>query len=300
MAGPDFTDERSTLLAPQLSLSPRPTALFHLVVESGVDARAQVSLRGDEPAETLIGQSPVCGLRLRDPTVSRRHAAVDVLGDRLRVRDLDSKNGTYAGAIRIKEALLAAGDTLSLGDTVLRVSSAPLLNESLPLVDRFGGALGISREMRRLFPLLARLASATIPVLVEGETGTGKEAVAQALHEQGTRAGKPFVVFDCTTVAPGLVESELFGHEKGAFTGAVARRRGVFEQASGGTLLIDELGDLPLDLQAKLLRVLESGQVRPVGASRRPRAARHGGKVPRRPVPSTGRRSRGAASAARA
>jgi DNA-binding NtrC family response regulator len=116
--------------------------------------------------------------------------------------------------------------------------------------------------------MLARLASSNVPVLIEGETGTGKEVVAQALHEQGPRSAGPYVVFDCTTVTPNLIESELFGHERGAFTGATAQRRGVFEQASGGTLFVDEIGDLPLDLQPKLLRVLERSELRRVGGDR--------------------------------
>ena len=121
--------------------------------------------------------------------------------------------------------------------------------------------------MRRLYPLLARLAQSTIPVVIEGETGTGKEAVAEAIHEQGPRARRPFVVFDCTAIAPSLLESELFGHEKGAFTGATAAREGLFQQADGGTLLIDEIGDLDLALQPKLLRAIERSEVRPLGAA---------------------------------
>src|SRR5512138_931614 len=111
--------------------------------------------------------------------------------------------------------------------------------------------------MRMLYPRCAKLAASTLPVLIEGETGTGKEVLAEALHEQSARANAPFIVFDCTGVPPSLVESELFGHERGAFTGAVATRKGVFELAHGGTLLIDEIGDLDLALQPKLLRAIE-------------------------------------------
>jgi DNA-binding NtrC family response regulator len=122
--------------------------------------------------------------------------------------------------------------------------------------------------MRRLHPLCARLALTNVPVLIEGETGTGKELLAEALHEEGPRAAGPFVVFDCTAVQPTLVESELFGHERGAFTGAVATRKGVFEQAHGGTLLIDEIGDLDSRMQPKLLRAIERSEVRRVGGDR--------------------------------
>ena len=132
----------------------------------------------------------------------------------------------------------------------------------------FGPLLGASDEMRRLYPLCERLAAAVVPVVIEGETGTGKEVLAEALHQGGPLAGKPFVVFDCTAVAANLVESELFGHERGAFTGAVTSRRGLFEQASGGTLLIDEIGDLDLLLQPKLLRAIERSEIRRVGGER--------------------------------
>jgi two-component system response regulator HydG len=139
--------------------------------------------------------------------------------------------------------------------------------EHLPIAtaERFGQLIGSSLEMRRLYPLCARLAASDVPVVIEGETGTGKEVIAEALHEHGARAAGPFVVFDCTAVPPNLVESELFGHERGAFTGAVGMRKGVFEQADNGTLLIDEIGDLELGLQAKLLRALERSEVKRVG-----------------------------------
>src|SRR5262249_55495955 len=132
----------------------------------------------------------------------------------------------------------------------------------------FGNVLGASLAMRRLYPLCERIAVARVPVLIEGETGTGKEVLAEAIHDQGPRAAGPFVVFDCTAVPPTLGESDLFGHERGAFTGAAAVRKGVFEQAHGGTLLIDEIGDLDPALQPKLLRALERSEIRRVGGDR--------------------------------
>jgi DNA-binding NtrC family response regulator len=135
---------------------------------------------------------------------------------------------------------------------------------SLSNAVRFGLVIGASTAMRRLYPLAERVARTRVPVIIEGETGTGKEVLAESLHEVGGARG-PFVVFDCTTVSPQLVESELFGHERGAFTGAVGARPGVFEEANGGTLLIDEIGDLDLSLQAKLLRVIDRGELRRVG-----------------------------------
>ena len=262
----DFDDEGTAAAAPAVGISAAPLERFALAVERGTSVGATFAVDGSAPQAVIVGQSPLCPVRLADPTVSRRHVSLEVAGEQLRVRDLGSRNGTFVNGTRMMDGFAQVGDRITLGDTVLRVhASAPTL-QGEPLADRFGEAIGISREMRRLFPLLQRLAATTIPVLIEGETGTGKEAVAQSLHDEGPRAGKPFVVFDCTAVSAALIESELFGHEKGAFTGATGRRRGVFEQAHGGTLFIDELGDLPLDLQAKLLRALETGKVRPVGA----------------------------------
>ncbi len=262
---PDDVDERSTALHGLVEFSPKPSAVFRISVQ-GMAGKA---VRVDGSHEVLIGQSPVCELRLDDPTVSRRHLAVEVVGDRLRVRDLDSSNGTFVGPLRLIEGLLAGGETLRLGATSLVVEVDPGVRPApLGTEVRFGPLLGASREMRRLFPVLARLAASNVPVIVEGETGTGKEVVAQALHEQGPRAGGPYVVFDCTALTPSLIESELFGHERGAFTGAIAQRKGVFEQAHGGTLFLDEIGDLPAELQAKLLRVLERAEFRRVGGER--------------------------------
>jgi DNA-binding NtrC family response regulator len=156
-----------------------------------------------------------------------------------------------------------------MGATVLRVEpeGSP---QNVPISGRtsFGRVLGASTAMRRLYPMCERLALSEVPVLIEGETGTGKEQMAEALHDEGPRKAGPFVVFDCTAVAPSLIESELFGHERGAFTGAIAVHQGVFERAHGGTLLIDEIGDLPPELQPKLLRVLERGEVTRVGGRR--------------------------------
>src|SRR5262249_18069079 len=125
-----------------------------------------------------------------------------------------------------------------------------------------------SVEMRRLYPLCDRVAQSDIPVVIEGETGTGKEVLAESIHAASARANGPFMVFDCTAVPPSLVESELFGHERGAFTGAVAQRRGIFEQAHGGTLFIDEIGDLDVSLQPKLLRAVQRSEVRRVGGDK--------------------------------
>jgi DNA-binding NtrC family response regulator len=171
--------------------------------------------------------------------------------------------------VRVIEALLEGGETVRLGSTSFRLERRAAAQAiPIPTSTSFRRVVGASTEMRRLYPLLERLAASLVPVVIEGETGTGKELLAEALHEAGPRAAGPFVVFDCTAVPPNLVESELFGHERGAFTGAVGSRKGVFEQAHGGTLLIDEIGDLELALQPKLLRALERSEIRRVGGER--------------------------------
>ena len=268
MSGFDDDDERSTVLQSKIEVSKAPDATFALLVEEGPDRGAAFAVDGSRPV-SLLGTSAVCDLRLTDVTASRRHAELELTGSRLRVRDLGSTNGTRVHQVAIAEAYLEGGESLRIGATTLRVERRGERPRAEISVDAsFGRAIGASREMRRLYPILRRLAGATVPVIIEGETGTGKEVVAEALHDEGPRASGPFVVFDCTAVPPNLVESELFGHERGAFTGAVAARKGVFEQAHGGTLLLDEIGDLELSLQAKLLRAVERSEVRRVGGDR--------------------------------
>jgi DNA-binding NtrC family response regulator len=256
-------DEASTLVRPRNDEAKH--AVFALTVIDGPDEGARFQLDSSAPCPVLLGQSPACEVRLSDREASRRHAAIEVAGARVRVRDLGSTNGTYVEGVLVFDALMFPGESVRIGSTTLRLELLSEPAASLPSTDRFGRVLGASPEMRRLYPLIERFASSTIPVIIEGETGTGKEVLAEAMHEAGPRAAGPYVVFDCTAVPPNLVESELFGHERGAFTGALASRKGVFEQAHGGTLLIDEIGDLDLALQPKLLRALERSEVRRVG-----------------------------------
>jgi transcriptional regulator with GAF, ATPase, and Fis domain len=243
-----------------------------LVIE-GPDAGKSFLLDPNAPTRLLIGTSVVCGIRLADHAVSRRHAALEPVGRRYRLTDLGSTNGTFVDGVAVVEAFLRADEVVRCGSTAFRIEKVDADGKSgaaspSPLTSavRFGRVHGASVAMRRMYPLLEKLAATRIPVLIEGETGTGKEMVAEAIYEKGGGVG-PFVVFDCTTVSPSLVEAELFGHERGAFTGAESTRRGIFEEAHGGTLLIDELGDLELPLQAKLLRVLDRGEVRRVGSN---------------------------------
>jgi DNA-binding NtrC family response regulator len=246
-----------------------PSAAFRLTVVRGADAGASLVVDASVALPSLLGTSEVVNLRLRDPEVSRRHVSVEVQGAFLRLRDLDSTNGTRLNGIRVVEALLVGGETIELGATAIHVTTE-VASRPLPISDAegFGDYLGKSLAMRRLYPICQRLAGADVPLVIEGETGTGKEALAEAIHAQGPRASKPFVIFDCTAVPGSLIEAALFGHEKGAFTGASTAKAGVFEEADGGTLLIDEIGDLDIALQAKLLRAIQKSEVRRLGGSK--------------------------------
>jgi transcriptional regulator with GAF, ATPase, and Fis domain len=216
-----------------------------------------------------IGSSSDNDFVLNDGTVSRRHCSLEPVPGGIRVRDEGSTNGVLLAGLRVFDALVTSAVRIQLGDTVLAVDPlSEAVDREQATQDRFGDLRGRSARMRELFADLARIAPTDVTVLIEGETGTGKELVAESLHLHSLRSDGPFVVFDCSAVTPTLVESELFGHERGAFTGAVASRPGVFEQADGGTILLDELGELPKDLQPKLLRVLEKRQVRRLGSQK--------------------------------
>jgi DNA-binding NtrC family response regulator len=260
-------------MGPEVNTTPVETAAdegaapgWTLTVLDGPDRGRSIASGEGEGSRVYLGQSSACALRLADRHVSRRHAAI-VRGERdTEIVDLDSTNGTTVNGTRVLRALLASGDTVRLGETTLRFD---VIDRGAPppisTASHFGRVLGSSVEMRRLYPVFQKVADAEVHVVVEGETGTGKEILAESLHEASPRASGPFVVFDCTAVPPNLVESEIFGHEKGAFTGATTTRRGLFEQAHGGTLFLDEIGELELGLQPKLLRVLEQSRVRRVG-----------------------------------
>lgn len=247
---------------------PASSALgFVITVVDGVDRGKALEIEvGREPQ--LVGKGPVCQLLLTDPEVSRRHASLEAAEEGLRVRELGSTNGTFLSDVRIQDAFATAGQLVRVGRTTLHVDRASTAKPAPPQARGFGRLIGESAAMRRIYPLCERLAQSSVPIVVEGETGTGKEQLAEALHERSPRSGAAFVVFDCTAVAQNLIESELFGHEKGAFTGATSARQGVFERADGGTLLIDEIGDLPLELQPKLLRVIERMTLTRVGGDR--------------------------------
>ena len=268
MASP--LDELQTEIATEAHrLSAAPLERLRVVVVEGPDTGKGFELDASAPSRLLVGTSPACFIKLNDPTVSRRHAAFEPTPKgAYRLNDLGSTNGTVVDGVRIGEAFVRGGEHIRFGSTAVRLETVHVTADhqaALPNAMRFGRTFGASVAMRRLYPLCELLAKARVPVVIEGETGTGKEVLAESLHEMGGSKG-PFVVFDCTTVSPQLVEAELFGHVRGAFTGAERSRPGVFEEADGGTLLIDEIGDLELSLQAKLLRVIDRGELRRVGA----------------------------------
>jgi transcriptional regulator with GAF, ATPase, and Fis domain len=215
-----------------------------------------------------VGTSKDNDLVVTDDSVSHRHMEIRLRGDEVRVTDLRSTNGTTIDGVKIREAIVTPGAIIRIGDTAFRTSTVeePI---TIPLSPKtkFGGLLGHSAAMRQVFGILERVAPAEATILIQGETGTGKEVTAEAVHSHSSRSEGPFMAIDCGAIAANLVESELFGHVKGAFTGAMADRRGVFEDADGGTLFLDEIGELPLSLQPKLLRALETRTIRRVGAT---------------------------------
>jgi DNA-binding NtrC family response regulator len=235
-------------------------------VVRGPDAGLSVRSTSDT---VIVGSDPHAGLVLHDPTVSRFHCEVAVVDGRVRLRDLGSRNGTVVGGVAVGSGHLLDGAILQLGNSDVRFElDAGEVRLPLHEAEGFGALVGRSASMRRAFSLIATAARSDAPVLLLGETGTGKDAAACAIHEASARADKPFVVVDCSAIPAELIESELFGHEKGAFTGATTAREGLFEAADGGTVLLDEIGELPLLMQPKLLRVLESRTVKRVGGTR--------------------------------
>ena len=216
-----------------------------------------------------IGAMEDNDLVIDDETVSRNHCKIIREGDQYIIQDGGSTNGTFVNRVRIREAFLHENCTLSCGKTDIKFQP---VDEKLHIVpsdrERYGEIIGRDRTMREIYAILEKIAPTDTTVVIEGETGTGKEVVARTIHQQSRRRDGPFIVFDCGAVPENLIESELFGHEKGSFTGATATRQGVFELAHGGTVFLDELGELQLDLQPKLLRVLEQREVKRVGGAK--------------------------------
>ena len=237
-----------------------------LVVIKGTQRGTEFVIGGDL---FRVGKAPENDLVLGDETVSRVHFEIMRDAKGYLVRDMKSTNGTFLDGAEVKEAYLRAGSIIAAGSVELKFTPFEERIEILPSEKEvLGDMVGKSAAMREIFGLIERIAPTDATVLIEGETGTGKDMIARTLHLLSPRADKPFIVVDCGAVAGTLIESELFGHEKGAFTGAIAARQGAFELESGGTVFLDELGELSLDLQPKLLRVLESRELRRVGGSK--------------------------------
>ncbi|HEY8075753.1 MAG TPA: sigma 54-interacting transcriptional regulator [Labilithrix sp.] len=213
----------------------------------------------------VVGSGRSADLSLDDPTMSARHCEIVATRSGLSVRDLQSTNGTYVGGMRMREGVAGEGTVITVGQTplvcVVNEDSQVELGAPLP------GIAGCSMPMRQIAAQVRKLAKLSAPVLVTGETGVGKELVVRALHGEGPRKEAPIVAVNVATLPRELVESELFGHERGAFTGAVARRAGAFHDAEGGTLFLDEIGELPMEAQPKLLRALDGYEIRRVGAN---------------------------------
>jgi len=226
-------------------------------------------IRDVEAPVIRIGARRGNDVQLSDSKVSGLHCEIRLDDRGYRLRDLDSTNGTYVSSLRINDVYIVAGSQIALGGTRLKFDP---LGESVEIeladTDRYGSMIGRSVKMRELFARLEKLARTDTTVLVTGETGAGKELVAEALHDNSPREKGPFVVLDCGSIPPNLIESELFGHERGAFTGATGSYAGAFERANGGTVFLDEIGELPLNMQPKLLRVLERKEVRRVGGAK--------------------------------
>lgn len=238
----------------------------HLVLHPGTDQQREYTF--DQNVIT-IGALEDNDIIIEDDTVSRSHCRIVQEDSSYVVVDLNSTNGTHINGVRIKEAYLAPGAILFVGSTQIRFNP---IDEQVPVTpstsERLGNIVGRSVKMREIFNIIEKISPTSATVVIEGETGTGKEVVSQTVHMMSPRKDKPFIVFDCGAVPESLIESELFGHEKGSFTGAIMTRKGLFEMAQGGTIFLDELGELSLDLQPKLLRVLEQREVRRVGSNK--------------------------------
>ncbi len=237
-----------------------------VVVVSGTEQGREVEV--GKPRVTG-GRSIINDLVLSDKAISGSHFEILARDDGYRLRDLDSTNGTFIGDLRVREVWLKPGQEFRVGHTTLRfVPTQDIVEIPLSKRDTFESVTGASVRMREIFATLEKVAPSELTVLVTGETGTGKEMIARGIHQASTRKGKPFVVLDCGAIPRDLIESTLFGHEKGSFTGAVAQHQGCFEQAHGGTIFLDEIGELDVNLQPKLLRVLENRELKRVGGDR--------------------------------
>jgi len=256
-----------TAAVPNFARSYQRLGRVNLRVLDGPDRGKEFHVDLSDRRLITAGRDAVNDIVLTDTHVSGNHFQIAVTPRGLLLRDLDSTNGVSVGDVRVREVWLTAHTVFRAGQSTFRLLGTDDVQIALPPIDRFDELYGRSPAMRELFSTLERLATRgdRLRVLIGGETGTGKELVARALHQRSSRRSGPFIVQDCTSIPRELAEGLLFGHCKGAFTGAVGDRPGSFEEADGGTIFLDEIGELPLDLQSKLLRVIQEGEVVRVG-----------------------------------
>ncbi len=243
------------------AVATHPALELHLQTLHRPPVKVDLGLR-----TVTLGADPACDVVCEDQRVSRQHCQLSLGPDGVLLRDLQSKNGTLVAGILIREALLPPGVEVSIGDSTFRLVARDG-ERTVPLSTQasFGDAFGGSVPMRALFAHLEQAAKQDVSVLLWGESGAGKDILARAIHEHSPRAEGPFVVFDCAAASPTLAASTLFGHERGAFTGAESSQRGLFEEADGGTLLLSDISELPMEAQPLLLRALEQRATRRIG-----------------------------------
>jgi DNA-binding NtrC family response regulator len=243
------------------------TRILHWLVSGGVAKAPDGGQFTIDVDAVVVGRDPGATIVVEDPEVSAFHCELRAMSEGILVKDLGSTNGTFLGPVRVREATIVTTSELTVGRSKIIVEPQAKRRVDVGFSDRFGPLVGGSPKMRRVFGVLEKVAATPLSVLIFGETGTGKELVARAIHDASEHREGPFVVVDCGSIPPTLAESILFGHEKGAFTGATERRKGALAEADGGTLFLDELGELPIELQPKLLRALSEKQVKRVGGS---------------------------------
>ena len=241
--------------------------VLHWFVRGGIARTPQGAEVTIDVDPVVVGRDEGAAIKLDDPEVSAVHCELRAVNEGVLVRDLGSTNGTFIGPLRLREGVVTAKTELLVGQSRIVIEPTGKQRVDVGYADRFGELVGASPKMRRVFGVLERVAKTPLSILILGETGTGKEVVARSVHSSSDRKNGPFVVVDCASIPSSLAESLLFGHEKGAFTGATERKTGALAEADGGTLFLDELGELPIDLQPKLLRALAERQVKRVGGS---------------------------------
>jgi len=261
--GPIYGDETAPLTRGTFGTRPAPIGAVVRVLDASAKPKSYRLRLGT----CVIGSGPTCDIVVSERTVSRVHAELGLVPEGVSVVDKSSRNGTFYQGQRIEKMVLGLGGRIQVGAATIAIDAdSEALSEGLSYEHpEYRGMVGVSRSMHGLFALLSRLEGSLATVLVQGESGVGKELVARALHEGSSVSAGPFVAVNCGAIAREVIASELFGHKKGAFTGAVEARKGAFESANGGTLFLDEVGELPLDMQPMLLRALELGEIRAVG-----------------------------------